>query len=134
MGTRRALGGGHRDLGLRPGSALLPRGRHPAPLEPPNLDLDLERGCAGFALVVVDPALNREAKEARASLAWLVILLVAEAAISVGLWSYFAIRTLAREREQGTAAAQPAPEPEPEPEPPALPVSPPRATSAPDTG
>lgn len=91
-------------------------------------------GMLWFALVVVDPALNREAKEARASLAWLVILLVAEAAISVGLWSYFAIRTLAREREQGTAAAQPAPEPEPEPEPPALPVSPPRATSAPDTG
>jgi hypothetical protein len=95
-------------------------------------------GVLWFALVVVDPALNREAKEARASLAWLVILLVAEATISIGLWSYFAIRTLAREREQGTAAQQPAPEPElepepeseppaaepePEPEPPALPVS-----------
>jgi len=57
-------------------------------------------GIVWFALVVVDPALNREAKEARASVAWLVILLVVEATISVGLWSYFAIRKLVRERER----------------------------------
>jgi hypothetical protein len=51
-------------------------------------------GIVWFALVVVDPALNREAKGVRASVVWLVILLVAEATIAVGLWSYFAIRSL----------------------------------------